>query len=137
MSLKEIAIKEFNSKMVENEEIQGLAMAYYEFQSGISGIVGTPNGTTTPIKGFLAYSNKQLLFYGEVFKAPTTLQISYSQIIEVKEKKQGFALFKSFPSIIVYHNDKQEIFTTRGDKEEFAKLREFFEKINRDFIQTT
>lgn len=65
MSLKERAIKEFQSKMDSGEEIRGSIFTYYESESGLSGLVGVPNGNSMPIKGVLAYTDKSLLFMGK------------------------------------------------------------------------
>ncbi|WP_306008502.1 GRAM domain-containing protein [Bacillus sp. MMSF_3353] len=129
MSLKEHAMKEFQEKMTSNESLQGMITTYYEMQNGISGLVGVPNGNSTPVQGILAYTERQLLFYSEVFgKLPISLQIPFHKINEIKEKKQVFALFKTIPAIAVSHED-QDVFSTRGDKEEFVRLKEFFEKV--------
>lgn len=129
MSLKEHAMKEFQEKMSSNETIQGMITTYYEMQNGISGLVGVPNGNSTPVRGILAYTEQQLLFYSELFgKLPISLQIPYHQINEIKEKKQAFALFKTIPVITVSHVD-QNVFSTRGDEEEFMHLKKFFEKV--------
>ncbi|PGK37503.1 hypothetical protein CN907_16605 [Bacillus anthracis] len=129
MSLKEHAMKEFQEKISSNETIQGMITTYYEMQNGISGLVGVPNGNSTPVRGILAYTEQQLLFYSELFnKLPISLQIPFHQINEIKEKKQAFALFKTIPAITVSHVD-QDVFSTRGDEEEFVHLKEFFEKV--------
>ncbi|MGG3523674.1 GRAM domain-containing protein [Bacillus pseudomycoides] len=124
MSLKEQAMKDFQEKMSSNENIQGMISTYYEMESGISG-----HASSTPMRGILAYTERQLLFYSEIFgKLPISLQIPYSKIHEIKEKKQSFALFKTIPVIAVFHQE-QEIFTTLGNEEEFIRLQAFFEKI--------
>lgn len=129
MSLKEQAMKDFQEKIFSTENIQGMITAYYEVQNGMSGLVGVPNGNPIPVKGILAYTEKQLLFYGEIFeKLPVLLQIPYYQINKIKETKQVFALFKTIPAITIFHQE-QEIFTTRGNEEEFIQLKAFFEKV--------
>ncbi|WP_061859983.1 hypothetical protein [Priestia megaterium] len=129
MSLKERAFQEFNKNLEENETIKESIVAYYEVESGISGLVGVPNGTPTPVRGILAYSDKSLMFYGEVFRnLPITLHIPYRKIDEIKEKKHIFKLFKSSPTIVVIHKD-QDMFSTRGNEEEFVKLHSFFENV--------
>ncbi|OWW10178.1 hypothetical protein J8Y17_27120 (plasmid) [Bacillus cereus] len=129
MSLKEHAMKEFQGKMASNETIQGMITTYYEMQNGISCLVGVPNGNSVPVRGILAYTEQQLLFFSELFgKLPISLQIPFHKINEIKEKKQAFALFKTIPAIAVSHED-QDVFSTRGDKEEFVRLKEFFEKV--------
>ncbi|MEC3018499.1 hypothetical protein [Bacillus cereus] len=76
MSLKEHAMKEFQEKMFSNETIQDIITTYYEMKNGISGLVGVPNGNFTPVRGILAYTEQQLLFYSELFgKLPISLQI--------------------------------------------------------------
>ncbi|TJZ32282.1 hypothetical protein FA002_24220 [Priestia megaterium] len=134
MSLKERAIKEFQSKIDSEEEIRGSIFAYYESESGLSGLVGVPNGNSTPIRGVLAYTGRNLLFYGEVFsKLPIVLHIPFYKIKEIKTGKQIFAIFKSSPTIVVIHNDR-EVFSTRGNEEEFIKLESFFENVNEMFL---
>ncbi|MEI4802482.1 hypothetical protein ACIGHG_19190 [Bacillus sp. NPDC077411] len=129
MGLKEQAMKEFQERISSTENIQGMTSAYYEMQNGMSGLVGTPNANPIPVKGILAYTEQQLLFYGEIFgKLPISLQIPFHQINKIKETKHVFALFKTFPAIVVFHQE-QEIFTTRGNEEEFIRLQAFFEKI--------
>lgn len=129
MSLKEQAMKEFQEKISSTENIQGMIATYYEAQNGISGLVGTPNANSTPVKGILAYTEQQLLFYGEIFgKLPISLQIPFHQINKIKETKQVFALFKTIPAIMICHQE-QEVFTTRGNEEEFIQLKAFFEKV--------
>ena len=100
MGLKEQAMKEFQERISSTENIQGMTSAYYEMQNGMSGLVGTPNANPIPVKG----------------------------INKIKETKHVFALFKTFPAIVVFHQE-QEIFTTRGNEEEFIRLQAFFEKI--------
>lgn len=118
MSLKEHAMKEFQEKMTSNESVQDMITTYYEMQNGISELLGVPNGNATPVRGILAYTDQQLLFYSEVFdKLPISLQIPFHKINEIKEKKQA-----------VSHED-QDVFSTRGDKEEFVRLKDFFEKV--------
>ncbi|NPC92693.1 hypothetical protein HOO54_10745 [Bacillus sp. WMMC1349] len=127
MNLEEKAIEEFKSKMDGSEQLQETILTFYECEVGFSGMVGIANGPT-PIKGILGYSNKQLLFYGEMFKkVPISFQIPSDQIAKIKEKKQPFTLFKSVPSFVVFHQNDQVTFTTRGDQEEFAKLKLFFD----------
>lgn len=134
MSLKERAIKEFQSKMDSGEEIRESIFTYYESESGLSGLVGVPNGNPMPIKGVLAYTDKSLLFYGEVFtKFPIVLHIPFYKIKEIKTGKQIFAIFKSSPTFVVIHDDR-EVFSTRGNKEEFIKLESFFESVNEMFL---
>ncbi|WP_020061071.1 hypothetical protein [Bacillus sp. 123MFChir2] len=129
MSLKEQAMKDFQEKISSTEKIQGMITTYYEVQNGMSGLVGVPNGNSISVKGILAYTEKQLLFYGEIFeKLPISLQIPYYQINKIKETKHVFALFKTFSAIMIFHQE-QEIFTTRGNEEEFIQLKAFFEKI--------
>ncbi|WP_242227300.1 GRAM domain-containing protein [Bacillus cereus group sp. BfR-BA-01315] len=124
MSLREHAMQEFQQKMSSNENIQGMISAYYEMQSGISGY-----GSSTPMRGILAYTKRQLLFYSEIFgELPISLQIPYHKIHKIKEKKQPFAFFKTIPSIVVSHQD-QDVFSTRGNEEEFIHLKDFFEKV--------
>ncbi|WP_257151691.1 hypothetical protein [Bacillus pseudomycoides] len=115
--------------MSTNENIQGTITTYYEMQNGMSGLAGGPNGNPTPVRGILAYTERQLLFYSEVFgKLPISLQIPYHQINEIKEKKQVFALFKTIPAIVVSYEDR-DVFSTREDEKEFVRLKEFFEKV--------
>ncbi|WP_459502980.1 GRAM domain-containing protein [Bacillus sp. C1] len=129
MSLKEHAMQEFQEKISSNENIQHMISAYYEMQSGISGLVGVPNGNSTPMRGILACTERQLLFYSEVFgKFPISLQIPYHAINEIKEKKQAFTLFKMIPVIVISHQD-QDVFSARGNEEEFVHLKDFFEKV--------
>ncbi|PDZ08169.1 hypothetical protein CON70_29315 [Bacillus pseudomycoides] len=129
MSLKEHAMQEFQGKMSTNENIQGTITTYYEMQNGMSGLVGVPNGNPTPVRGILAYTERQLLFYSELFgKLPISLQIPYHQINKIKETRQPFALFKTIPVIVVSHEER-EVFSTRGDEEGFVRLKEFFEKV--------
>ncbi|MFJ8526674.1 GRAM domain-containing protein [Bacillus sp. NPDC094106] len=117
-------MQEFQEKMSSNENIQGMISVYYETQSGISG-----HGSSTPMRGILAYTERQLLFYSEIFgKLPISLQIPYHKIHKIKEKKQSFAFFKTIPSIVISHQD-QDIFSTRGNEEEFVHLKDFFEKV--------
>lgn len=124
MSLREHAMQEFQENMSSNESIQGMISAYYETQNGISGY-----GSSTPMRGILAYTEQQLLFYSEIFgNLPISLQIPYHKIHKIKEKKQAFALFKMIPSIVISHQD-QDVFSTRGNEEEFVHLKDFFEKV--------
>ncbi|MFF1994760.1 hypothetical protein ACFVWC_26755 [Bacillus mycoides] len=90
-------MKEFQEKMSSNETVQGMITTYYEMQNGISDLVGVPNGNSTPVRGILAYTEKQLLFYSEVFgKIPISLQIPFHQINEIKEKNKLFPFLKRF-----------------------------------------
>jgi hypothetical protein len=130
MSLIEKAVKEFESKMKSGEQIKGTITTYYESENGFSGLAGVPNGNPTPIRGILAYTNKSLMFYGEIFtKIPISLHIPFREIKEIKKGKQIFAIFKSSPTIVVIHSER-EIFSTRGNKDEFTKLEAFFKNIN-------
>ncbi|ENQ3106425.1 hypothetical protein ACEOWJ_002450 [Bacillus cereus] len=129
MGLKEQAMKDFQEKISSTESIQGMITTYYEIQNGVSGLVGIANANSTPVKGILAYTEQQLLFYSEILgNLPISLQIPYYQINKIKETKHVFALFKTFPAIAVFHQE-QEIFTTLGNEEEFIRLQAFFEKI--------
>lgn len=134
MSLKERAIKGFQSKMDSREEIRESIFTYYESESGLSGLVGVPNGNPMPIKGLLAYTDKSLLFYGEVFtKLPIVLHVPFYKIKEIKTGKQIFTIFKSSLTFVVIHDDRR-VFSTGGNKEEFIKLELFFENINEMFF---
>ena len=130
MSLIEKAVKEFELKTESDEQIKGTITTYYETENGFSGLAGVPNGNPTPIRGILVHTNKSLMFYGEIFnKIPISLHIPFREIKEIKKSKQIFAIFKSSPTIVVIHNDR-ETFSTRGNKEEFTKLEAFFKNIN-------
>lgn len=97
MILKEHAIKKFQEKMTSNESVQGMITTYYEMQNGLSGLVGVPNGNSTPVQGILAYTERQLLFYSEVFgKLPISLQIPFHKINEIKEKNKLLPFLKRF-----------------------------------------
>ncbi|MED3866238.1 GRAM domain-containing protein [Priestia megaterium] len=132
MSLKERATKEFKEKIDSDEEIRESILTYYECESGFSGLVGVPNVNSVPIRGVLAYTEKSLLFYGEVFsKLPIVLHIPFNKIREIKTGKQILTIFKSTLTMVVVHND-QEVFSTRGNKEDFSRLKSFFKNVNEE-----
>ncbi|MEM4992534.1 GRAM domain-containing protein [Priestia sp. SB1] len=136
MSLKERAVKEFQEKIDSGEEIKESILTYYECESGLSGLVGVPNGNPVPVRGVLAYTNKSLLFYGEIFtKLPVVLHIPFKEINEIKTGKQILTIFKSSLTMVVVHND-WEIFSTRGNKEEFISLKTFFENATEEMFIT-
>ena len=123
MITKQHGIQSIEERLNPNEKIQSSVLAFYNMESGVSGLVGVANTHSVPFRGVLALTDSRLLFYGELTKkAPVFIEINLSSIKKIVEKKIPFALLKTIPGIIVTHDEK-DIFTTQGDLDEFAKLK--------------
>lgn len=115
--------------LYENEVVKNYIQAYYKNQSGLSILAGKVSHNPN-VPGVLVATNIRIFFYSEVMKTNKILvEINYEEIIKIKEKKQPFGMFKMLPTIVVYHKEEEEVFSTMGDLEAFSKLKSFFSVI--------
>ncbi|KMY61991.1 GRAM domain-containing protein [Geobacillus sp. FSL W8-0466] len=131
MITKEQGLQAIQEYLTENEIVEHTAIAHYKYENSLAGLAGIGSTYGVPVQGILVSTNSRLLFYGEVIKSmPVFVDIKYTDINRIEEKKMNYGLLKSIPAIIVSHKET-ETFTTQGNPDEFSKLKSFFELVKK------